>query len=156
MTNAGAPTFVEVRARLTRSLAGWAVASMAVGGALALVARSRVGADSERIAGFARQTLAWGAIDLAIAGAGLRSEQRPVPDPADAARSLRRLLVVNSALDVGYVAAGLALVRAGRVRGRDSVGDGVGVVVQGGFLLVLDLVHAVRVQQVRELGGRRG
>lgn len=154
MSGTSAPTFVQVRAGLTRSLAGWAVASMAVGGALALVARGREGGSTERIAGFARQNLAWGAIDLAIAGAGLRSEQQPVPDPADAARSLRRLLLVNSALDVGYVAAGLALVRVRRVRGRDSVGDGLAVVLQGGFLLVLDVVHAVRVHRVRELGGR--
>jgi hypothetical protein len=69
-------------------------------------------------------------------------------------RPLRRLLLVNAGLDVGYVAAGVALVRAGRVRGRDSVGDGVAVVLQGGFLLVLDLVHAVRVQRVRELADR--
>jgi hypothetical protein len=153
MTGTSAPTFVQVRARLTRSLAGWAVASVAVGSALALVARGRDSEASQRLAGFARQNVAWGAIDLAIAGAGLQSERQPVPDPADAARSLRRLLLVNAALDVGYVAAGVALVRAGRVRGRDSVGDGLAVVLQGGFLLVLDLVHAVRIQRVRELDG---
>jgi hypothetical protein len=140
-----APTFTRVRADLTRTLAAWSVASVAVG---AVLARRGTG---ERTAGFARQSIAWGAVDLAIAGAGWLGERRPVTDEAEAARSLRRLLLVNAALDVGYLAAGVALVRAGRVRGRDSVGDGAAVVVQGGFLLVLDLLNAVRVSQVREL-----
>ena len=56
--------------------------------------------------------------------------------PTDPAR-LRRVLLVNAGLDVGYLAVGAALVRHGRWRG-----DGWAVVVQGAFLLVLDSAAA--------------
>ena len=147
-------TSEQVRGTLTRVLAAWSVGSIAVG---TLVLARRPG---ERATGFARQTLAWGAVDLAIAGLSLR-RPHPVPhsapdsvlDPvgnlvpeAAAVTSLRRLLLLNSVLDVGYVTAGAVLWRAGRVRGRDSTGDGAGVVVQGAFLLVLDTVCALRLR----------
>ena len=76
----------------------------------------------------------WGAVDGAIALVGAR--RRSSRGPTDAQR-LRRVLLVNAGLDVGYVAAGGWLVRDGRWRG-----DGVAVVVQGAFLLVLDSVAA--------------
>jgi hypothetical protein len=84
--------------------------------------------------GFGRQTLVWGAVDGAIAGAGAR--RRASKGPTDPSR-LRRVLLVNAALDVGYVAAGAELVRRGR-----WPGDGLAVVVQGAFLLVLDSAAA--------------
>lgn len=133
-------TLTAVRTDLTRALTAWSVGSLAVGGAL-----SRWG-HGERAAGVARQSLAWGAIDLGIAAVGARANRAPVPDVPAATRALRRLLLVNAVLDVGYVAAGVALLRAGRLRGRDSVGDGAAVVAQGGFLLVLDLVSAARLR----------
>ena len=116
---------MEVEERLTRALAGWAVGSIAVGAALALHPSTR---------SFGRQTAAWGAVDGAIAWAGSRKRARTgPPDPA----RLRRVLLVNAGLDVGYVAGGVALVRHGRWRQ-----DGWAVVVQGAFLLVLDSTAA--------------
>lgn len=132
----------QVRSDLTRTLTAWSLASIAVGAVLA--ARGGRGDGDERAAGVARQCLTWGGIDLAIAGIGVLGQRGPVLDRPAATASLRRLLLVNAALDVGYVAAGVALLRAGRVRGRDSVGDGSAVVVQGAFLLGLDLVSANR------------
>jgi len=128
----------EVRSSLTRALTAWSLGSLAAG---ALVLAGRPG---ERGTGFARQCLAWGAVDLAVAGLSLR---RPAPVPeAQAAASLRRLLLLNGGLDVGYVTAGLLLWRARRLRGRDSTGDGAGVAVQGAFLLLLDTVNAWRLR----------
>lgn len=113
----------DVEVRLTEVLGGWAAGSVLAG---ALLAR--------RAPGFARQTVAWGLVDGAIAAWGVRGRRRR--GPTDPAR-LRRVLLVNAGLDVGYVAAGAWLVRDGRWRG-----DGAAVVVQGAFLLGLDATAA--------------
>lgn len=131
-------TSTQVRSSLTRALTAWSLASVLAGG-VALARRPGPVAT-----GVARQGLAWGAVDLGVAALSLRPP-RPAPEQ-QAAASLRRLLLLNSVLDVGYVVAGALLWRAGTVRGRDSRGDGAGVVVQGAFLLVLDTVHAARLR----------
>jgi hypothetical protein len=110
---------VTVEERLTQVLGGWAAGSVVVG---ALSYR--------RNRGFGRQTVAWGAIDGAIAYVGAR--RRASRGPTDEAK-LCKVLLVNALLDVAYVAAGAWLLRDGRWRG-----DGAGVVVQGAFLLGLD------------------
>jgi hypothetical protein len=108
--------------------------------------------------GFGVQALAWGAIDALIAAFGLLGQRgagapaavgSPSQDPAaeaDAAASrLRRLLWFNALLDVGYVAGGVALART---KGRSDPhwrGHGWGIVVQGAFLFVFDVYHALRV-----------
>ena len=112
----------DVERRLTRVLGGWAVGSLAVGSALWLRPASR---------SFGRQTAAWGAVDGVIAVLGAR--RRGATDPA----RLRRVLLVNAGLDLGYLAAGAWLVRDGRWRG-----DGAAVLVQGSFLLALDATAA--------------
>lgn len=111
----------DVERRLTQVLGAWAAGSLGVGGALAARSGTR---------GFGRQTALWGAVDGAIALVGAR--RRASRGPTDP-RRLRRVLLVNAGLDVGYLAAGMWLLRDGRWRG-----DGVAVLVQGAFLLVLD------------------
>jgi hypothetical protein len=111
----------DVERRLTQVLGGWAVTSVAVGAVLAVRPPTR---------GLGRQTAAWGLVDGAIALVGAR--RRTTRGPTPPAR-LRRVLLVNTGLDVGYLAAGAWLVRDGRRRG-----DGVAVLVQGAFLLLLD------------------
>lgn len=137
-----APT-QQVRSTLTRALTAWSVGSMALGGALLL------GGPGPRRSGFARQSIAWGAVDLGIAALASRSVGRVVLDEAAEARSLRRLLLLNAVLDIGYVAVGARLRHVGRVRGRDVRGDGVAVVVQGAFLLLLDTTCAWRLRTTR-------
>lgn len=114
-----------VEERVTRVLGAWAVASVATGAGLASRSASR---------GFGRQTAAWGLVDGVIVAAGLLGRKRR--GPTDPVR-LRRILLVNAGLDVGYVATGVGLVRHGRWRG-----DGWAVVVQGAFLLILDAAAA--------------
>jgi hypothetical protein len=111
--------------QLTRVLAAWAVGSVAVGAVCSLSPPTR---------GFGRQTAAWGLIDGAIAYAGVRGRRRR--GPTDPAR-LRRVLLVNAGLDVGYLAVGVKLLRGNRFRL-----DGLAVVVQGAFLLGLDSAAA--------------
>jgi hypothetical protein len=120
---------VSVEQDLTRVLAAWSAASLLVGAALAVPARTR---------GFGRRTAAWGAVDGAIALVGvLRRRQAGPTAPA----WLRRVLLVNVGLDVGYPGVGAALCRRSRWRG-----DGLAVLVQGAFLLVLDTVAAHRLR----------
>ena len=119
----------DVEATLTRVLGGWAAASVAVGVGLAARPATR---------GLGRQTAAWGAVDGAIALVGSRRRARS--GPTDPAR-LRRVLVVNAARDVGYLAAGAWLVRHGRWRGGGPAGR-----VQGAFLLLLDTTAAARLR----------
>jgi hypothetical protein len=111
----------DVEQRLAQILGAWAAGSVAVGLALAARPATR---------GLGRQTALWGVVDGAIALVGSRRRAaRGTPPPA----RLRRVLLVNAVLDVGYVVTGTWLVRDGRWRG-----DGTAVVVQGAFLLVLD------------------
>ena len=135
-----------------RQLSAWALGSMSVG--VVLVALTSVGVlsgDAGQIAlGFALQSLIWGAIDGVIAWFGARDlRRRLAAGEADDAlasaafgRRLRRLLLLNAALDVAYVAAGVAILMLWRTP--DGLGHGLGVLVQGGFLLLFDTVHARR------------
>jgi hypothetical protein len=108
---------------LLRTLGAWSAASIAAGAALWAAGRT----DTARH--FGRQTLAWGVVDAAIAAFGA---SRPAPDPA----RLRKVLLVNCAADVGYLALGAAALRRG------WRGDGAAILVQGAFLLALDSHYA--------------
>lgn len=137
ITTAGtatAETASDVAARLGRTLA-------AVGGSSVLVGALAARSSSATVRAFGRQTAGWGAIDLAIAGiATLR------PPPASA-KKLRKVLVINAGLDVGYIAVGAHMVwhrpRFGeRITADESWANGVAIVIQGAALLILDTVHA--------------
>lgn len=102
--------------------------------------------------GFGVQALAWGGIDAAIALFGQRSaRQRRDAGPHGPAtfereaRNLRRLLWINTGLDVLYVAGGLVLMVTLGAQNPFMSGNGWGVIVQGGFLFCFDLLHALAV-----------
>lgn len=140
----------QFQAQLGKRLLQWGRLSVVVGAILALIPRhSRHAAGAWR--GFGFQAVAWGAIDAAIGKLSLRSARAKASAPEShtpeaqqaARRALRRVLWINTGLDVGYVAGGVALARA---KGRQSSfrrGAGWSIVVQGGFLLLFDLVHAL-------------
>lgn len=133
------------RAHLVRLLA-WGAGSVLAGTMLlALVAVRRAAGPTPLLWHFAVQTAAWGAVDLALAlwarrGLALRDNA--------GARELERLLWLNLGLDVGYVAVGVTLALTGWIVGRrlGAVGAGLGVIVQGTALFLLDLLF---VQQIR-------
>ena len=133
------------RAHLLRLL-GWAGASVIVGTALyATLTLRRVG--SALLRHFAIQTFAWGLVNLAIAGTGiLRLADR---DLASATR-LDRLLWLSVGLDIGTIVVGLTLAVAGWTLARRLalVGAGIGVMLQGAGLLVLDLRFLAVMSQV--------
>jgi hypothetical protein len=116
-------------------LAGWSAASIGAGIPLWTSNDTLV-----RYTGI--QYVAWGAVDGALATFGLvsahraRAEVHPDEHWRDARATLRRIFLVNVALDVVYVAAGASLLHYGK---SDSLrGSGAGILSQGGFLLTFD------------------
>lgn len=134
--------------RLTARLLAWAATSIMTG--LLLTRR-----DDEFAKGVGEQFIGWGIINAAIAMFGRRSAQRrrDAPDSGSAQtisverRNLLRLLRINTGLDVIYIAGGAW---AAWTRGADDErwrGRGWGIIVQGAFLFVFDLIHAQRLAQ---------
>lgn len=76
---------------------------------------------------------AWGLVDGAL---GLYALGRETPE------NLRGILLFNAGLDVLYLLAGVLLfLRGGKA---PYQGFGLAILVQGGFLLIFDLGHALR------------
>jgi len=125
----------DVSRRLTRRLTQWGGASVVGGGALAVLG------GSPRVRAFGLQNAMWGAIDVAIAAVSTLQSTPPTTP------KLRRLLLINTGLDVGYVAGGAHVFArtpsfGGRITPEQARGHGAAVVVQGAALFVLDLTHA--------------
>lgn len=129
--------------RLANRLLAWSVPNVLLGAIL-----TRFGDPFWR--GFGIQTAAWGAIDGLIALLGRRAARRRAAEPdagtpqrqAQAAHALRRVLLINTGLDVLYVLSGLLLTRRRGQKQANWRGHGWGIVVQGAFLFFFDLLHA--------------
>lgn len=107
---------------------------------------------------FGLQAATWGAIDAGLAVFGRwqarrKAQQYAQGDIPDAQvqreiRTFRTILLVNAALDVGYIAGGLWLLRtASAEQRRTRQGMGSGIMVQGAFLLLYDALLAREVQR---------
>ncbi len=122
-------------------LGTWAIGSVMKGVAIAAIGHRTGHREWLR---FGRQTAAWGVIDAIIAGGGVIGRRRrgelTDEEATKKARGLRRLLIINGIADVGYVGLGAYLA----LHPKRSRGDGLAIVIQGGFLLVLDATYAVR------------
>jgi hypothetical protein len=123
----------------------WGGASLLVGGVLLGLMRAR-GHRSALLEHFGIQTMAWGAIELALALTRFRRVE--LRDLAGATR-LDRFLWLNIGLDVGYVMVGLTLLVIGwrTTRRMALVGAGMAVIVQGSALALLDLVLANQISR---------
>jgi hypothetical protein len=98
---------------------------------------------------FNQMNLFWNVINLSIAGFALygnyNSDLSILSGQELLSKHLKteNLFLINSALDVGYIGAGFLLrhLSAGSVKSADLLkGYGNSVILQGGFLLVFDLV----------------
>lgn len=137
LTGQWADALLQVERLHLLKLSLWGALSVLVGTAVFAIQRLRR-AESSLLKHFAVQSIAWGAVDLAIAawahrGLALRD--------LEAAVALDRFVWLNVGLDVGYVAVGATLATFGlRAPQRAGLaGAGIGVIVQGLALLVLDL-----------------
>jgi carboxylesterase len=135
---------------LSRRLMLWAGANILVGVGLALF-----GEGLWPIFGLV--SIVWGVVNGLIALFGLRKAGQHLFEPstnevevAEAAR-IRKILWINNALDVVYVAGGTAILY---FLGRESLfwrGVGWGTILQGAFLFGFDLWHARRVPEPYQL-----
>ena len=132
--------------QLTRRLSFWSLASIAFG--LPILTLNpfwqSVGV----------QFIAWGMIDLLIAIFGSisakRRKARFTSDELTASAlnegtKLKRILLINTGLDVLYVAGGIALIMTLGATHIGWQGHGWGIIVQGGFLFFFDLFHARKI-----------
>jgi hypothetical protein len=127
------------RSHLIR-IAIWALTSAALGTAfVTIIAVRRVSAPI--VSWFAVQTLAWGSLELIVTAA--RWSALSMRDVSAATR-LDRLTWFGIGIDVGIIGAGMtaALLAWKFTRNLRAFGGGLGVVVQGLGLLVLDLTFA--------------
>ena len=128
---------------LTRRLMVWAAASIIIALPLFFL--------GEFWRGVGIQSAAWGGIDLLIAIFGMlgtnRRKSRLTPDelsdsaPKESA-NLKRILLINTALDVLYVTGGVILTLTLGAGDPFWSGNGWGIIIQGAFLFVFDLYHA--------------
>jgi hypothetical protein len=83
----------------------------------------------------------WGVVIGTIAG--VEWQRLQLRDVSGLAR-LERLLWMNIGMDVGFVGIGVVLGASGRILSRNfaAVGAGVGIIVQGLALLLIDLQFA--------------
>jgi hypothetical protein len=88
--------------------------------------------------GFGRQAIGWGLIDALIALFAGRSASRSF-----SATTLRRVLLINAALDVLYMLGGFIFARTRGATNEQARGQGWGIVLQGLFLFKFDLIHAL-------------
>jgi hypothetical protein len=134
------------RAHLLRLLA-WGAMSVLVGTALLAWHLIR-GRGTSLIQHFAIQTVAWGVAELAFGATAYASLE--LRNLAGATR-LDRFLWLNIGLDIGFVLVGLVLIvtgwRFGAGRRNGVVGAGVGVVVQGAALFLLNLMLATQISR---------
>ena len=124
----------------------WAATSAVFGTSLAsIIALRRLAAPI--LLWFAIQTLAWGSVELLMSAARWRGlAMRDV----SAATQLDRLTWLGVGLDVGLIAVGVtAIVLAWAPKRRlGTLGGGLGIVVQGLGLLVLDLTFASMLERL--------
>jgi hypothetical protein len=118
----------------------WAVTSATLGTALLLIITVRR-VDAPVVQWFATQALVWGLLELVVAATTWRS--LAMRDVSGATR-LDRLTWLHIGLDAGIVGIGLTLAVVAWLQGRRLavIGAGLGVVVQGLGLLLLNLTFA--------------
>lgn len=148
----GSPTVREIigdswatRNRINRVgmgvLGGWSAANLGLSTALLLT--------EEGNRGFHEMNAAWSGVNLLLAGGALlatsRSERpESLADEISAQHRLEKLLLINAGLDVGYVGVGALMTLLGQEQDDSRLqGWGSAVMLQGGFLLVFDVVLAI-------------
>jgi hypothetical protein len=140
-----ADTLLSAERALLLRLLAWGVLSVLTGTGVLAWVRVR-GRSSPLLEHFALQMAGWGAAELAFVALSWRAL---APRDLSGATRLDRLLWLNAGLDVGYVLVGVTLAITGWRLGRrlGAVGAGIGVLVQGAALLLLDLILASQISR---------
>ena len=138
--------FNQVRIDYNKSgmiiLGSWALGNIALVGIMA-------GRTSGETKAFHQMNIYWNTVNLAIAGLGYYSAMNEVPssefwETMNAQNSIEKILLVNAALDLGYMAGGLYLLERGRRLDKDQLkGFGKSVILKGAFLMSFDAIKYV-------------
>jgi hypothetical protein len=126
-------------------LAGWSVANIGVS-AIA------IGNAEGSTRYFYEMNLYWNAVNLGIAGLGFlnvaKARKRTTPptlaEAIEAQKTVEKVLLFNTGLDLAYVASGFWLLEKSKndLGQQDRLkGFGQAVVVQGGFLMLFDITN---------------
>ncbi|MCC5921091.1 MAG: hypothetical protein LAT68_10240 [Cyclobacteriaceae bacterium] len=125
-------------------LGSWAIGNIAVSGA-------RWAAGSDGTANyFDQMNVYWNIVNLGIAGFGLyqainASTSANFLEAFDAHQSIQKVLLINAALDLGYMAGGFWMREYSRrpnVNSEQWRGFGNSVIMQGAFLMLFDIALA--------------
>lgn len=147
------PKIASFQSQLTMRLLAWGLFNVIIGALLQ-------GTSSPLWRAFGQQSIGWGAINVALAVFGRRGLRRklargyPTEEAQRDAHTLWRILWINTGLDVLYIAGGWKLARSRGDVDAKTRGHGVGVVVQGAFLFIFDLLHAIWLPQASSSEGR--
>ena len=120
-------------------LGSWAVVNLIWGG---LASRQSTG----QIKAFHQMNAYWNLVNLAIAGFGYWQASQEVPGldfwaSIEAQHGIEKILLLNSGLDLGYIAMGAYLVERGRRKEKlQWIGFGKSIMLQGAFLLAFDAI----------------
>jgi hypothetical protein len=101
--------------------------------------------------GFGIQALAWGAVDGIIVWFGWRRVRKNLGVDASnqintrEARRIRKILWINTALDVLYMASGAVIIFTLGSTSAFWRGTGWGIIIQAVFLFIFDMWHAFHV-----------
>ncbi|HPF93722.1 MAG TPA: hypothetical protein PLV65_07285 [Tenuifilaceae bacterium] len=151
------PTDFAVKSLSTQNsgmyvLGGWAVTNIAVGA----YGWAKYGNSTQY---FHQMNLMWNVVNLSIAGFALYNNAQldvlsmSSSEALDFHRKTERILLINSALDIAYIGSGFLLrhLSSTRANSKDILkGYGNSLILQGGFLLVFDLVlyQTLRLQRL--------
>ncbi len=118
-------------------LGSWAVGNMVWGG---IGASQTIGQNKA----FHQMNLYWNSVNLMIAGFGDWQATKEAPGTdfwatIEAQHGIGKVLLLNGALDLAYMAGGLYMKERGLRKGNDRlIGFGKSVILQGAFLLAFD------------------
>ncbi|SDA95482.1 hypothetical protein SAMN03080617_04083 [Algoriphagus alkaliphilus] len=118
-------------------LGSWAVGNMVWGG----IGASQTFGQNKA---FHQMNLYWNSVNLMIAGFGYWQATKEVPGTdfwatVEAQQGIEKVLLLNGALDVAYMAGGFFMKERGLRKGNDRlIGFGKSVILQGAFLLAFD------------------
>ncbi|PZX63734.1 DUF6992 family protein [Hydrotalea sandarakina] len=97
---------------------------------------------------FFKMNVYWNVANAAIAGIGILSAKKALKHTVSAQKNwqqqqnIEKLLLLNTGLDAAYITTGLYLKEHGlRVNNPQTQGYGTSIMVQGGFLLIFDLIQ---------------
>jgi hypothetical protein len=118
-------------------LGGWAVSNMVWGG----IGASQSTGETKA---FHQMNLYWNSVNLLIAGFGYWQATKEVPGTdfwatIEAQQGIEKVLLLNGALDLAYMAGGLYLKERGlRTDNSRLIGFGKSIILQGAFLMAFD------------------